>query len=79
MAPLQHGFKDPKWSGPKAGFEKAKKQLESAEWEDVVDGVVAIVAVVKKAPEVRNLRGRCYEYVHITIKNVLLFFRTFQF
>ncbi len=53
MAPLQHGFKDPKWASPKAGFEKAKKLLDSQEWEDVVDGVVIIVALAKKSPEVR--------------------------
>ena len=56
MPPLQHGFKDPKWASPKAGFEKAKKQLESTEWEDVVDGVTAIVALVKKSPEVSLMK-----------------------
>ena len=55
MGPMQHTFKEPKWASPKAGYEKAKKQLESSEWEDVVDGVVAIVALARKSPEVKFL------------------------
>jgi hypothetical protein len=54
MAPFNHGFKDPKWASPKAGLDKAKKQLESSEWENVVDGIVIIVALARKNPEVRQ-------------------------
>jgi hypothetical protein len=54
MGPFNHGFKDPKWASPKAGLDKAKKQLESSEWENVVDGIVIIVALARKNPEVRQ-------------------------
>ena len=66
---MNHGFKDPKWTSPKAGFDKAKKQLESSEWEHVVDGVVIMVALTRKNPEVKRLLderrdGTSYNLMH---------------
>ena len=73
MAPFKHGFKEPKWASPKEGFSKAKKQLESSEWEDVVDGVIIMVALSKKNPEVsfndQKIIG--HELIDLPMLNVL--------
>ncbi len=53
---LNNQFKDQKVYGPQS-YEKAKKDMQSEDWENQIAGIEMIVSISRDMPEVRN-RGQ---------------------